>query len=69
MSIRNIFCTDTRRAILIRFVLAIGVGLLAAGILTGFTDVNAFRSFAFPIFGVPLMLMVFALFGSSGKER
>lgn len=70
MRIRDIFLTNTRRAILLRGVVAISVGLLIAAVITATTDTNGFRRFAFPIFVVPAMLTIMNLLaGAEGKRK
>jgi glycerol uptake facilitator-like aquaporin len=61
MSIRHIFCTNTRGAILLRGLIAMSAGVMLAAVITATTDTNAFRRFAFPIFGVPMMLTMLNL--------
>jgi len=69
MSIRQIFFTNTRTTIALRGVIAICVGLLLAAIWSVATDTNAFRSFAFPIFGVPVVLTVINLLLTLGEQK
>jgi hypothetical protein len=68
MTIRQIFYTDTRSAILLRGIIAVCIGLLVAGIWSVATDSNAFKVFAFPIFGIPVILTVIKLLLTLGTQ-
>jgi hypothetical protein len=69
MTIRQIYFTNTRTTIALRGVIAICVGLLLAAIWSIATDTNAFRRFAFPIFGVPVTLTVINLLLTLGEQK
>jgi hypothetical protein len=68
MTFREIFLTDTREAILLRGLIAVIVGVAFAAVVTMTTETNAFKRFAFPIFGVPALLTVLNLIGSRGRK-
>ena len=61
MTIRGIYTRKSRTMILLRGVIGVCVGLLIAAIWSFTTDTNAFRRFAFPIFGVPVILTLINL--------
>jgi len=61
MTFHQIFSTRNRYTILIRGAFGIGIGLLLAAIWSIVTGMNEFRSLAFPIFGVPIILTAFNL--------
>jgi uncharacterized membrane protein YfcA len=69
MSVRQIFFTNTRATILLRGVIALCFGLLFAAIMSVATDANAFRRFAYPIFGVTMTLTVINLLLRLGKQK
>ncbi len=68
MSIRDIFCTNTRSAVLLRGVIAMSVGVVLAAVVTATTDTNAFRRFAFPIFVIPTLLTLLNLLTRRGER-
>lgn len=66
MKFRDIFFKNTRKAILLRGIIAIGVGILLATTMTLITGDNWFKRHGFPIFVVPVLLTLINL--SSWQE-